>query len=345
MHRKIIAIDLAKKVFELAISATPGKVESRHRLNRQEFERFMRAHPPAQVVMEACGTSHYWAREFKALGHAVTQLPGQHTQAYRKGNKTDKNDAAALLEAIRCDQIRPVPIKSVEQQSIQTLHRMREQWKGTRVQRINLLKAIFREQGIEYVENTTLFLKQASRYAEADSLRLLRSLLMSTLEEVRELQAKMDAVENQLKQLTKSSTAVQALIKIPGIGLLNSTALVAAVGDPNYFKSGRQLSAWLGITPREKSSGERRILSGITRRGDVYLRTLLIHGARSALVSAQSAAKRQPEKLTKLQQWAVLLAKRIGHNRATVALANKLARIAWAVWKYDRDYNGELAAN
>jgi transposase len=168
---------------------------------------------------------------------------------------------------------------------------------------------------------------------------------MSTVVEIRELEAKMGEVETQLKQLAKDSAAVQALIKIPGIGLLNSTALVAAVGDPNYFKSGRQLSAWLGITPREKSSGERRVLSRITRRGDVYLRTLLIHGARSALIGAQSVAKRQPQKLTKLQQWAVQLAKRIGHNRATVALANKLARIAWAVWKHDRDFNGELAAN
>jgi len=184
-------------------------------------------------------------------------------------------------------------VKSLEQQSLQTLHRVREQYKATRVKRINLLKAIFREHGIEYEERTVQFLKLAAEYAEAPSL-------------------------------------------------LNSTALVAAVGDPNNYASGRHLAAWLGITPSEKSSGESRKQYRITRRGDDYLRTLLIHGARSTLVRAQGAAKHKPEKMTKLQCWAVSLAKRIGHNRAVVA--NKIARIAWALWKHERQFNAELAA-
>lgn len=343
MTRKLIAIDLAKNVFELATSVTPGKVESSHRLNRQKFTQFMLQQAPAHIVMEACGTAHYWAREFQAQGHRVTLLPGQHTRAYCKGNKTDRNDAAALLEAIRCEKIKPVPIKRIEQQMIQTIHRLREQWKATRVRRINVLKAVCREHGIEYVESSRLFLKQAMSYIESPNLSGIRSLLILTLEEVRELEAKIDQAEQQLREWSKDNPVIQQLQAVPGIGLLTSTATVASVGDPNYFSSGRQLSAWLGITPREHSSGDKRRLGHITRHGDVYLRTLFIHGARSALISAQGVAKRQPEKLTTLQHWAVALAKRIGHNKATVALANKMVRIVWAMWKYERTYQAELA--
>ncbi|HET8708353.1 MAG TPA: IS110 family transposase [Pseudomonadales bacterium] len=344
MNAKTIAIDLAKNVYQLAISSTPGKVDSLKRLNRADFERFMRLHEPALVVMEACGSSHYWCRELAAMGHQVRQLPGQHVKGYRRGNKTDKNDAKALLEASRCEEIRAVPVKSLEQQSLQTLHRLREQYKATRVMRINLVKAIFREHGIEYEERTALFLKQAAEYAEAPSLRLLKRVIMETLQEITRLEESMADIERELRQFTENNSAIKVLTQIPGIGLLNSTALVAAVGDPNYFSSGRHLSAWLGITPSEKSSGESRKQYRITRRGDVYLRTLLIHGARSALVHAQGTAKNKPERMTKLQCWAVNLAKRIGHNRAVVAFANKIARIAWALWKHERQFNAELAA-
>jgi len=301
MHRKTIAIDLAKNVYQLAISSTPGKVESLKRLNRKEFERFLHLHEPAQIIMEACGSSHYWCRELQTMGHEVRQLPGQHVKGYRRGNKTDKNDAKALLEAARCEDIRPVPVKSLEQQSLQTLHRVREQYKATRVKRINLLKAIFREHGIEYEERTVQFLKLAAEYAEASSLRLLRRVILETLQEINRLEESMADIEKELRHFTENNSAIKALTQIPGIGLLNSTALVAAVGDPNNFASGRHLAAWLGITPGEKSSGESRKQYRITRRGDVYLRTLLIHGARSALVHAQGAAKHKPEKMTKLQ--------------------------------------------
>lgn len=344
MNTKVIAIDLAHDIFELAISTTPGKIESRQRLNRTKLIAFMIQQLPAHIVMEACGTAHYWAREWSALGHHVTLLPGQHTQAYRRGNKTDRNDAAGLLEAYRCDAIKPVPIKSVEQQTLQTLHRIREQWKKTRVERINLLKAICREHGIEYEDGTEKFLKAFCSYLTAPDLTALRPLLTTLLEEIRALEAHIRTTEKELQQLTRQHVAIQDIQAVPGVGLLTSTALVAAVGDPSYFKNGRQLSAWLGITPRENSSGTTRRLGSITRRGDAYLRTLFIHGARAALISAQRIAKLHPDKLTRLQQWALALSTRIGHNKATVALANKNVRIVWALWKHHRQYRAELAA-
>lgn len=343
MNPQVIAIDLAKDIFELAISTTPGKIENRHRLNRTKLIAFMIQQSPAHIVMEACGTAHYWAREWVALGHHVTLLPGQHTQAYRRGNKTDRNDAAGLLEAYRCQQIKPVPIKSVEQQALQTLHRIREQWKKTRVERINLLKAICREHGIEYEDSTEKFLKAFCSYLSAADLIALRPLLATLFEEIRTLEANIRRTEKDLQQLTRQHTAIQDMQAVPGVGLLTSTALVAAVGDPSYFKNGRQLSAWLGITPREKSSGNTRRLGSITRHGDAYLRTLFIHGARAALASAHRIAKQQPDKLSQLQQWGLALAARIGYNKATVALANKNVRIVWALWKHQRQYHAEPA--
>lgn len=336
MDRRTVAIDLAKDVFEIV-----SEGQERQRLSRPRFRAWLATLPPSRVVLEACGSAHHWARQFRSHGHEVVLLPAQHVKAFRRGNKTDRSDALALLHAERLGGITPVPVKSVEQQNLQHLHRLREQWKRTRTARINALRGILREHGHAFPAATDTFLANAMATVEEDpALAMLRPALRSLQAEITFLEEQMDDIERQLKHLTRHNPEVQALQSVSGIGLLTATATVAAVGTPQHFRSGRQFSAWLGITPREHSSGNRRSLGSITRRGNVYLRTLFIHGARSALLSAKRVARSQPDKLTRLQRWALDLEKRVGHNKATVALANKLARIAWAVWHHAREFDG-----
>ncbi len=338
MNRRTIAIDLAKDVFELAID---GRVAERQRLSRAKFQQFAAHLPPSRIVMEACGSAHHWARWFRARGHEVLLLPAQHVKAYRRGNKTDRSDALALLQADRVGDITPVPVKSIEQQNLQHLHRLREQWKATRVARINALRGILREHGHVFPAATDTFLANAMATVEQDAaLAMLRSSLRFLQAEITFLEEQMAEVERLLKEFTRQNPEVQALQTVAGIGLLTATATVAAVGTPQHFKSGRQFAAWLGITPREHSSGSRRSMGSITRRGNVYLRTLFIHGARSALLGAKRTAKLHPENLTNLQKWALDLEQRAGHNKAAVGLANKMARVAWAVWHHERQFDG-----
>lgn len=336
MDRKTVAIDLAKDVFEIVMDGA-----ERQRLSRVKFRSWLATLPPSRVVMEACGSAHHWARELAVRGHDVVLLPAQHARPFRRGNKTDRSDALALLQADRVGSIVPVPVKSIEQQNLQHLHRLREQWKRTRTARINGLRGILREHGHVFPAATDTFLASAMATVEEDpALAMLRPALRALQAEITFLEEQMAEVEHQLRELTRRNDEVQALQTIAGVGLLTATATVAAVGTPQHFRSGRQFAAWLGITPREHSSGHRRALGSITRRGNVYLRTLFIHGARSALLSAKRTAKCHPEKLTRLQKWVLELEQRAGHNRATVALANKMARISWAVWRHAREFDG-----
>ncbi len=331
MNTRTIAIDLAKEVFEVAISHRAGRISERHRLSRSQFPQFMAQQPPGRVLMEACGSAHHWARTFASAGHEVALLPAHHVRPYRRRNKTDRNDCEALLEAHRCEGIDPVPVKSVDQQQIQQLHRLREQWKGTRVARINALRGCLRELGIDFPAGAAVVLKQAPAVVRSTAVPpALRMALGAVLDEIGVLELRISAVEKQLAELSQHDDTVQRLQQIPGIGLLTSTALVAAVGSAQHFKSGRHLAAWMGITPRENSSGSRHHLGRITKRGDIYLRTLFIHGARAVLNRA-IWLHRAGRPVSRLQRWAIQLHQRIGHNKAAVALANKLVRIAWAV--------------
>lgn len=247
-----IAVDLAKSVFEVAVSTQPGRVATRHRLTRPQFARFVATPPPATVLMEACGTAHFWGRRAQAHGHRVVLLPPPPVRPYVLRNKTDRADATGLLDAARNDSIHPVPVKSETQQAL--------------------------------------------------------------------------TLERQIAALAPGTPAVAALRTIPGVGLLTATALVAVVGDAHRFPTARHFASYLGLTPREHSSGLRRRLGAITKRGDPYLRMLLIHGARSVLGHANRAAPPRP-----LQHWALTVAERRGPHPAAGALANKLARIVWAV--------------
>ena len=338
---KIIGVDLAKSVFQLALANAHHHVLQTKRLNRAQFHTFFVQHPPTHVVMETCGTAHYWARTLVAMGHQVTLLPAQYIRPYVRRNKTDAHDAIALVEAARNQAIHAVPIKSEYQQALQSLHRLREQWKTTRTARINALRGILREFGVLVPMGPRAAINTTR--ASFDALPpLLHTSVQAVLDELTDIQARITTLEQQLKQIVKEDVVIQRFMQIHGIGLLSATAMRASVQSPGQFKNGRQLSAWLGITPREYSSGNQRYLGRITKRGDKYLRTLLIHGARSVM-ARNKIRQRNNEKLNHLQQWAIQLEQRVGHNKATVALANKMVRILWATWMHQREFDGNYS--
>lgn len=336
MESTTIAVDLAKSVFQIAVSRHPGRVAETHRLSRVQFLTFFAERQPSLVVLEACGTAHYWARQIQAFGHRVELLPPHRVRCYVARNKTDRADAEALLEAQRNEEIRRVPVKSVGQQTLAALHRLRSAWMGDRTARINLVRGLLRELGFPIPVGARHVVVRAEELVQDGSLpEPLRPALREVCQEVRDYERRVHEVEQQLRVLAAQTPVVERLQSIPGVGLLTATALVALVGDAKRFPTSRHFASYLGLTPREHSSGLRRRLGGINKAGDTYLRTLLICGARSALLGAQHRKNTPPDRL---RRWALELHSLRGHNRAAVALANKLARIVWAVWRHDTPF-------
>jgi len=334
--RPVIAVDIAKSVFEIAVSKTPGQVVQRERLPRAKFLEFFADRSVSVVVMEACGSAHHWARLIKERGHEVVLLPPQLVRPYVKRNKTDRTDAKGILEAYRNEEIRPVPVKSLAQHVITALHRLRSGWVAERTARLNALRGVLREIGIVIVVGAyNVVPALRSMIADADSgiPDALRSTLSDACNEIVEIEARIDRAEKQLKAIAKQTPLVVLLLTIPGVGLLTATALVGFIGDVQRFPSARHFAGYLGLTPREFSTGYMRRLGGITKRGDAYLRMLLIHGARAVLLGAKRVS--EPDRL---RTWALTLEKTHKHNVAAVALANKMARVVWAVWKHGRPF-------
>jgi transposase len=341
MKHTTIAVDLAKSVFEVAVSPQPGRVSERKRLSRTSFCRFFARRRAATVLLEACGSAHHWARHLEGLGHRVFLLPPHTVRPYVPRNKTDSADAKALLEAYRNAEIRPVPVKSVAQQTLAALHRLRSAWIAARTARINTVRGLLRELGVAIPVGARYVRPQLGALLEdADSPLppAMRPSLAEASDEIRQLEDRIQTVERQLDQLARQLPVVRRLRTIPGIGLLTATALVAFVGDVQRFPSGRHFASYLGLTPRERSSGLLRRLGRISKRGDVYLRMLLIHGARAVLCRAKTLE--QPDRL---RAWALGIQTLRGHNKAAVALANKMARIVWAVWKREAEFQSSEA--
>ena len=337
MDATTIAVDLAKTVFEVAIADRQWHIVARHRFNRRQFAHVLTTGSPTHVVMEACGTAHYWGRFAQEHGHVVTLVPPADVRPYVRRNKTDRTDAEALLEATRSGPMPSVPVKSVAQQALVALHRIREQWMATRTARINAVRGILREQGVLLPAGAGPALRAIPALLE-DAENALAAPLCRAIslvyEEVRQLEAWIGALERELRALADADPIATRLREIPGIGLLTATALVGTVGHIHAFHRARQFASWLGLTPREYSSGAHRRLGGISKRGDVYLRCLLTHGARAVLHAGHRRTKAQ-EPLPRLHQWALTVQARRGHNKATIAVANKLGRIVWAVWTRD----------
>lgn len=329
----VVGVDVAKSVFQLAVANRDWKVTDTHRLTRSQFERWFANREVGLVVMEACGSAHHFARWLNGLGIEVRLLPARYVRAYVKRNKTDAADAAALLEAARAADISPVRVKSVEQQALQGLHRVRSLWMGTRTSRINALRGFCREFGMVISQGSRLGVEQISRVlADPNSAvpGLIRGTMKLLIEEIRLLEARIAQLERELTVLARQSPACTTLLSIPGVGLLTATAMVAATsGSVSHFKSARHFASWLGLTPREYSSGNARYLGRISKQGDKYLRMLLTHGARSVLRAA-TVAQQTGRPLDGLRTWASAVQGRTNHNKATCALANKLARICYA---------------
>ena len=335
-NRTVVAVDLAKSVFEIAESRIPGEVSGGARLSRSKFLAFFETMPPSIVVMEACGSATYWGRRIQALGHEVVLLPPHQIRPYVTRNKTDRTDAKGMLEAYRNKDIYPVPIKTVEQQVIGSLHRFRSGWISARTAQVNCLRGLLREFGVTIPVGIKKVLPSVRLLVEdADSAIpvSLRPFVVLACEEIEALTGKIKQSERELEAFGKTLPHVTRILTIPGVGIIVATAFFAFVGDVTRFPSGRHLASYLGLTPRERSSGGRRRLGAISKRGDTYMRMLLVHGARSLLFHASNAKSHD-----RLRDWAMKLRGRTTHNKAAVAVANKLARLLWAVSRHERPY-------
>ena len=340
-----IAVDVAKNVFQVGVSERPGRLRQTLRLQRPQFLLFLATQPACTVVMEACGSAQFWAGRIERLGHRVVLLPAHLVRPYVRGNKTDRTDVKGILEAYRNEDIRPVPIKTPAHQALVALHRLRSAWVADRTARLNTLRGLLRELGIFIPVGSRKVIPEVwAQLEDADSAvpDSVRPLLAEACEEVREMERRIGLVERQLEALAEQTPVVTRLRTIPGVGLLTATALFGLVVDIHRFPSARHLASYLGLTPRERSSGNTRRLGAISKRGDVYLRTLLVHGARSVLARARQ--KTDASHLDRLRDWAARIEKSRGHNKAAVALANKMARMVWAVWRNDVDYKPEAVA-
>lgn len=337
MNTTTISVDIAKSVFQVALANRSGRIVERKRLSRTQFQRLLAQQPQAEIIMEACATSHHWARTARGYGHQPRLLHPQYVRPYVRRNKTDAADADALLRAAGDPDLKPVPVKSVDHQALQGLHRIRSQWQDTRRQRICLARGLLAEFGVHLPTGAAGIVAKLTTALE-QAPPLLATSLTAVVEEIRELDGRIRQIDRQLTALAKHDHVAQRLLTITGIGVLTATALLASVPDIHAFRRARSFAAWLGLTPREYSSGTTRHLGSITKRGDRYLRMLLVHGTRSALLRAHRQACQGDNSLASPQRWVLEVERRTNHNKATVALANKMARTVWCVWTRDQNY-------
>ncbi|MGJ9420783.1 IS110 family transposase [Massilia sp. CMS3.1] len=333
-----IGIDLAKNVFQIHGVDAHGKAVLKKQIKRDEMAVFFANLAPCLIGMEACGGAHYWARKLQSHGHTVKLMAPQFVKPYVKTNKHDAADAEAICEAVTRPTMRFVPVKHVEQQSVLALHRARQGMVRARTAQANQIRGLLAEfglvvpQGITHLyQRVPLLLEQAK-----DELPgLFRQLIQRLLAHLKVLDRQVDEMELEIQMWQRSNPLSRKLEKIPGIGPLTASAMVASVGDAKSFHNGRQLAAWLGLVPKQHSSGGRPTLLGMSKRGDCYLRTLLIHGARAVIY----ALKRKPP----TTGWLANLLARRDKNIVAVALANKNARIIWALLAQDREFRSDYA--
>jgi len=321
-----IGIDLAKEVFQIHGVDIHGKVVLRKQLSRSKMTQFFANLEPCLIGMEACGSSHHWARKLSESGHTVKLMSPQFVKPYVKTNKHDMADAEAICEAVSRPNMRFVPIKNTEQQAILSVHRARQGLVKARTAQANQIRGLLSEFGIvipQGIHSITKRVPDILEDAENGLPGTMRRLLSRLSDHFKELGLQVEELELQIKLWHKENEASQRLEAIPGIGPITASAIVATVGNATEFKNGRQFAAWFGLVPKQRSSGGKQILLGISKRGDTYLRTLLIHGARAVI--------RFVEKKAEPESWLHKLIVRRNKNIAAVALANKNARVIWAL--------------
>jgi transposase len=327
MRVTTLGIDLAKNVFRVHGCDASGKVAVSKSLTRRQLQIFVATLPPCLVGMEACATAHYWAREIQKHGHEVRLMAPQYVRPYVKTNKNDTRDAEAICEAVRRPTMRFVAVKSTAQQDVQALHRVRQQLVKEMTALCNQVRGLLAEYGVVIPRGIAALRPALSKIvAEQDNglSGLMRELVLDLSERLHSTQQRVRRYNQRIVQLLHQDERCQRLAALPGVGPLTATAVVAAVGNARDFKSGRELAAYLGLVPRHRASGGRTIMLGISKRGDCYLRTLMVHGARAAMRNLER--RRDPRSV-----WAGRLKLRRGANIATVALANKNARVIWAL--------------
>jgi transposase len=325
---KILAVDLAKHVFQLHGVNARGEVVLQRRLSRVHLPAFLAQLPPCEVAMEACATAHHWARRACSYGHAPRLIAPQYVKAFNRGQKNDRNDAQAIACAAMQPDMPQVPIKNEEQQVVMALHRIRSRVMKERVGVVNQLHGLVAEFGIVLPLGTRPLRRELTRVLDEGALPpLLQQVLTDQLDQLKQIEERLQILTERIQSLAEGSIPCRQLMRHRGVGPLTATAFVAEVANPRVFKNGRHVAAWLGLVPRQHSSGEHTRLLGITKRGNPYLRTLLIHGARAAL--------RQAHRHTDpLSRWSLEVKQRRGPHRAAVALANKTSRRLWATLRY-----------
>jgi transposase len=337
MKMAAVGLDISKHVFQLHAVDEAGAVVLQKRLRRSELLRFFQKLDPCLIGIEACGTSHYWARELVALGHEVKLMPPTYVKAYVRGNKNDAVDAEAICEAVTRPTMRFVPIKSIEQQAVLVMHRVRSVLVRQRTMMANALRGhmaefgIIAPQGLKAIRELGEMLEDAQVRVPAVARTTLRTLIG----QMGEIEIGIRDIEKRLVAWHRADETSRRLATIPGVGPITASAIAATVSDASQFKSGREFAAWLGLVPRQKASGMKNVLSGISKRGDKYIRRLLISGA--VAIVRHSRAKPTPERA-----WVNSLLERRPAKVAAVALANKTARIAWALMVRNEPYQFTL---
>lgn len=328
-----VGIDLAKNVFQIHAVDERGKTVLKKQLKRGQVAEFFANLSVCLIGMEACGSAHHWARKLETFGHTVRLMAPQFVKPYVKTNKNDAADAEAICEAVSRPNMRFVPIKNIEQQSVLALHRVRQSFVKARTAQSNQIRGLLAEFGLIIPVGIANIAKRVPELIEDATNELtgsFRQLIDRLMSHLKELDRQVDELEAQIKAWHRASEASCKLEKVPGIGPITASALVATIGDAKNFDGGRQMAAWLGLVPRQHSTGGKSNLLGMSKRGDTYLRTLLIHGARSVIFRAQ-------QKVDKVG-WLNELVQRRNKNVAAVALANKNARIIWALLANDREF-------
>ena len=336
-----VGIDLAKNVFQLHGVDRQGKAIWKRRLKRDQWLKALmdQAEPECVIGMEACSGAHHWARELQSQGYTVKLIPPQFVKPYVKSNKNDANDAEAICEAMSRPNMRFVAVKGVEQQDIQATHRVRAELKDQRNAKANQIRGLVAEYGV--VAPLTLRALRTAipcwlEDAENGLTDYFRSLLHGVQRDLIALDDRVQELDREIERLANSNEITKRLQQLRGVGPMVATALVATVGTAEQYHNGRQMAASLGLTPRQHSSGDKHRLLGISKRGDAYMRTLLIHGARAVA----SQAKHKDDRLSK---WVTGIARRSHTNVAAVALANKTTRMAWAMLRNETNYDPDFA--